>query len=538
MDLKNIQADPSAFRQALMIDTDQGPRPLGEVADPWQRTDFEALDAGWKRAVVGAKSKATFSRGWLERPRGHSKSADLGIMAAWALFASRRRLSGIGAAGDQDQARLLRDAIGKLLLINPWLASVLEVQSYRVLNTRTQSSLEIISSDAPTAYGLTPDFLICDEVVHWRKRDLWDSLISSAAKRSTCMVCVITNAGIQDDWTWKAREIIRKDAGWYFSRLEGPVASWITPEALAEQERLLPSIAYRRLWLNEWTQGGGDALTTETISQAFHDYLRPQTSAQAGFEYCAGLDLGVSRDASAVCVLGVHRGRTDHGRIRLASTKIWRATKGHKINLQLIEDYLVDLNSRFDLKSLNFDPWQASFMAQRLGATGLAVPQKNMQKYWMTERIRMVEIAQTGQNLQKMATATIEAFNDARVELYENADLRRDLNRLRVEERSYGFRLVSPRDELGHGDLGSAFTLAMLAASELASKKKIYIGDPRCRPDEDGVEKTRYEVMHQVYEAQRAAEMELHQRFATADPFDQEPLINAMRDMFRPTDRF
>jgi hypothetical protein len=87
----------------------------------------------------------------------------------------------------------------------------------------------------------------------------------------------------------------------------------------------------------------------------------------------------------------------------------------------------------------------------------------------------MVEIAPTGQNLQKIASALIEAFNDRRVELFDDPELRRDLNRLRVEERPYGFRLVSPRDQLGHGDLGTAFSLAMLAASERAAKRHVVI---------------------------------------------------------------
>ncbi len=480
MDLKQLQADPAAFRDALLIDTDAGPCPLKDCINDWQAKDFAVLDSGWNRAVIGTSAEATYQRAWLERPRGHAKTLDLAIMSAWALFASRRRLSGIGAAGDQDQARLLRDAIGRLLYVNPWLASILEVQAYRVLNTRTLSTLEIISSDAPTSYGQTPDFCVYDEVSNSGKRDLWDSLISSAAKRSTCMFVVITNAGLMDDWQWQVREAVRSDPTWYFSRLDGPKASWITADRLAEQERLLPGIAYRRLWLNIWTTGGGDALTEQDIAAAFIPNLKPQTNTQPGFEYVGGLDLGVSRDASAVCILGVHRGPTGHGRIRLAATRIWLPRKGQKVDLQEVEDTLIDLNNRFHLKALNFDPWQATHMAQRLGAIGLGVAEKYLHRVnrqtVSTSRVPMAEVPQTGQNLQRMATVLIEAFNDRRVELYDEPDLRRDLTRCRIEERAYGFRLVSPRDEHGHGDLGSAFTLAMLAASELAGRKRIVVG--------------------------------------------------------------
>lgn len=46
---------------------------------------------------------------------------------------------------------------------------------------------------------------------------------------------------------------------------------------------------------------------------------------------------------------------------------------------------------------------------------------------------------------------------------------------MHVVEKSYGFRLESPHDEHGHGDLGTAFALAMLAASELAAKPEIVL---------------------------------------------------------------
>lgn len=473
MNILEIQQSPAAYRDALLIDTDGGPRPLRECLDPWQRDDFAALDDGWRRAVVGSTVSAKYQRGWLERGRGHSKTGDLAVMVSWTLFASRRPLSGIGAAGDQEQARLLRDAIGRLCYYNPWLAAVLEVQNYRVINSHTGSSLDIITSDAPTSYGLTPDFIIADEVVHWKKRDLWDSLLSSAAKRSNCMFVVITNAGIalEDEWQWQTREIVRTDTNWYFSRLDGPIASWITKDRLAEQERLLPGVAFQRLWMNQWTSGGGDALRPEEIAAAFIDDLQPATSAVPGFQYVAGLDAGVSRDASALCVLGIRRSHYGHGQIRLAHTQVWRPTKGQKVNLADVENALLDAHERFNLKTINYDPWELRYLASRLQAGGVGRIDHN--RY---TGLPLIECPATGQVLQRVASSVLEAFNDRRLELYHNDDLRRDLTRLRVEERSYGFRLVSPRDMFGHGDLGTAFSLAVLAASELAAKPAIVVG--------------------------------------------------------------
>lgn len=473
--LKALAAHPKSFRAALLIDTDQGPKPFPECVNHWQQQDFVALDNGWQLAAGQKPFGEVISRGWLERPRGHAKTLDLAIMSSWCLFASRRQLSGIGAAGDQDQARLLRDAIGRLLHVNPWLSKLLEVQAYKVINRRTKSVLEIISSDAPTAYGLTPDFVVADEVVHWKKRDLWDSLLSSSAKRSTCMLVVITNAGIQDDWQFETREAICEDPNWHFSRLEEPCATWISADALAEQEKLLPSIAFRRLWLNQWTTGAGDALTPEDIAAAF-GRISAHHQAFGGYEYVGGLDLGVSRDASALAILGVARGPVQHGALRLAECHLWAPGKNQKVDLQQVESAIADAHARFDLKRLNYDPWEARHMANRLQAGNLSVYQKQLGRLHQTSKVPMVEIPPTGQNLQRMATSLIEAFSDRRVQLFHDPDLRRDLEHLRIEERSYGYRLTSPRDRYGHGDLGNAFALAVLAATDYAGKRILRAG--------------------------------------------------------------
>lgn len=473
MDLLQLQSDPSAFRASLLIDTDSGPKPFADCVDDWQARDFAAMDDGWRRAAGQQVQAGCFQRAWLERPRGHSKTLDIAIMVAWLLFASRKRLSGIAAAGDEDQARLLRDAVGKLVHCNPWLARVLEVQSARVINTHTESALDVIPSDAPSSYGLTPDVVVCDEVCHWKKRDLWDSLLSSAAKRATCVLIAITNAGMRDDWVWTLREAIRQDsARWYFSRLESPCAAWITPDRLAEQERLLPPTAYRRLWLNEWANAGGDALSEADIRAAFVPGLAPLNSAAEapGFDFVAGCDAGVSRDASALVILGIRRDHAGHGTIRLAATRIWRPAKGSKVDLGQVESALVDCHARFNLRTINLDPWELRYLASRLQSGGLGRIDN------LKSPLPIVEVPPTGSNLQRMATAMLESFADRRLHLFDDDDLKRDLSRMRVVEKSYGFRIESPRDASGHGDMGSAFQLALLAASELAAKRKVNAG--------------------------------------------------------------
>lgn len=464
MNVRELQRDPSAFRDALMIDTESGPRSLSELMDPWQRADFEAMDNGWRRAA-GQRVESACQRAWLERGRGHSKSSDAMMMAAWALFAARKPIAGVVCAVDKDQAALDRDHVARLVANNAWLNAVIEVQQWRVINKHTGSAMEIMASDVASSYGLLIDFAVCDELTLWAKRDLFDSILSAAAKRSSCLLLCIGNAGFEESWQWDLREKVRIDPAWHFHALDGPVASWITQANLDEQRRLLPQIAFERLWLNKWAMGtGGDALKREDIDFAFRPELRPLERALSTYSYVCGVDAGISRDASAVCVLGVRRGQAGHGQIRLAATRVWRPSKGKKVDLQLVEDELIKLHARFDFQQVNYDPWELRHLASRLQASGFGTMVRGNDR----RGLPMVEVPPQGSNLQRIATAVLEAFNDRRVQLYEDADLRRDLERLRVEERSYGFRLVAPRDQHGHGDLGTAFGLAVLACSELA----------------------------------------------------------------------
>lgn len=491
--LRRLQHDPAEFRAALLIDTDRGPVRLGDVMEDWQRVDFEALDPAWRR-LAGQPVTPQHTRAWLERPRGHSKTSDEAVSALWALFASRRNLTGVAAAADSDQARLLRNAIDATVRLNPWLRKFVEVQKQLVVNPHTGSSLEIISSDAASSYGLTPHFIIADELTHWRKRDLWDSLLSAAAKRQDCLLLAIMNAGYQDSWVWELREAIRHAAGWYFCSLAGPQARWITADRLDEQRRLLPAKVFARLWLNCWASGGGDALEEADIAASI-TRATPLAHAEPGWCYVAGLDLGLTRDAGALVILGRHVGwlervprarrarvvsskmralidagvfdapaeEADHdtvlheatGRLRVAAVRIWRP-EGRKVEIEPIENEIVAINEAFGLSAVAYDPWQAEYLAERLAKRSLT-----------TDPVMFVP-----QNLQSMAQATMEAYGNRLIDSHDEPDLLADLRALRIVEKSYGIRLDSPRGPRGHGDTATALSIALHSIKRFSAVRR------------------------------------------------------------------
>jgi hypothetical protein len=466
--------DPAAFRADLIIDVDGVARRFGDVMDAdWQATDFAALDPALMRCNGRGRRPDAKMRFYAERGRGHSKTTDIAVTCVWALSFAARPLKGFVWAADKDQARLLRDAAQTIIRLNPWLGDILSVLADSVVNVAKGhpgegGTLSIQTSDVGSSYGILGDLLIVEELTHWSGDGaLWHSIISSAAKRANCLLIVISNAGFANSWQWAVREGCRTDPGWMFSRLDGPKASWLTEERLDEQRRLLPAIAYMRLWENQWSSGGGDALQEADIKYAFDPDLRPMLGPQPGWLFVAGVDLGLKRDCSAVVVLAIPDQR--QAKVRLAHAKLWRPLPGKKIDLTDVERHILTLDALFGLETVGFDPWQAELLASRLEANA-DHRRRNQKRVWW-DQPWMREVPPTGANLREQSTLVIEYFGDRRLELFPCDALYTDLLKLRVEEKSYGCRLTSPRDGTGHGDTFSAFALALLCGHALAGER-------------------------------------------------------------------
>ena len=489
--LKQLLTDPVAFRAALLVDTDDGPQPLAAVLDSWQDQDFRALDDSWRRVVGQQNVQPRYTRAWLERPRGHSKTSDAAVMVTWALSAARMKITGVSVACDRDQAGLLRNAVDALVRLNPWLGELLEVGATKISNKHTGSTLSIESADVASSFGWLVNFAVFDEVSHATKPDLFQSVLSSVAKKKNALLVSICNAGYRDSWAWTLREKLRTDEAWYFHRLDGPVASWMDERTLAEQQRLLPDKVYRRLWLNQWADGAGDALELADIEAALS--LSGGSEPERGYVYTLGADIGLTHDATAIAVVGRHVGYSepvlsrrpsrltgtlaamqDHGivpavaqptvtyrrvpgteRLKLVRLEVWQPN-GNKVDLQAVENRIAQLHHEYKIARVTADPYQAELMLQRLTRQGVACEGVSM----------------TGSTLQGLATSMLTEFRERTVDLINDPLLAADLRSLRVESRSYGFRLTSPKNAeggTGHGDTCSALALAMRAARQLSS---------------------------------------------------------------------
>lgn len=327
---------PHSFRQVVRLSA--ADRTRQATLESWQRADFAALDPAWRQLAFGSRpslsqAEATTSatshvlrRAYLERPRGHSKTTDIALSCAWILAFAQEPVTGIAAAADREQAQLLLQAIARLVRLNPHLLGHLQVQQERVIHTHTRSRLDVISSDVASSWGLLPDFVICDELCHWTKPDLWHSLVSASAKKPHTLLAVMSNAGVGRTWQWQVREAARTSPEWYFSSLHGPQASWITSETLAEQQRLLPATVFARLWLNQWQQAEGDFVTLDEARACIDPSLTRQERGSPGIHYVAAIDYAEKHDWTVAVILHAEGDRLIVDRMDVAIPQPGRPT--------------------------------------------------------------------------------------------------------------------------------------------------------------------------------------------------------------------
>lgn len=363
------RTSPQLFRS--LIRRLDGDRPLADSECRWQTADFVALDASWEAVVTGGgvgvggvvredDSRTAVRRAWLERPRGHSKTSDMAVMVAWALVAGDTPITGLAAAVDRDQAGLLRRAVGRLVDANRDRLGELKVTEKGVRNRVTGSELHVISSDAASSYGELVDFVLCDELCHWVKPDLWHSLLSTAAKRAHCLLVVLTNAGVGTGWQWQARELARTSAAWHFSSLTGSQAPWIASHVLDEQKRMLPEAVYRRLWLNEWQQSDGEFVTLDEAEACRDETLEEVSRGTIGTQYVAAIDYGEKWDYTAA-VIAHHDGQ----RIVIDRLDVAVPSSSRPVPTRWVEDWIERQSAAFPGLCIWVDEYQLVGIVQK-----------------------------------------------------------------------------------------------------------------------------------------------------------------------------
>ena len=335
---------------------------MKQAVTEWQKADFAVLDEMFRPLVRGERAeKSLIRRAWLQRPRGHSKTSDLAMQLIWALVHARTRIEGVAAAADREQAGLLLEAMRRLVDSNREMCAGLKFTSNEVTSLRNWSKLTMISSDVNSSWGLLPDFVVCDELCHWERRELWESLVSSSAKKPEGVLVVLTNAGVGRGWQWEVHEMARESESWYFSSLDGSVAPWIAKETLEEQRKLLPASVYDRLWNNQWQQSEGSFVTREEAERcvaAAHTY---RDYGDDSIRYVAAIDYAEKHDYTVGVVVHLEDGVVIVDRMDVVTPSPEQPTP-----VGWVEEWIAEVEQRFGPVEFVVDEYQLLGTIQKL----------------------------------------------------------------------------------------------------------------------------------------------------------------------------
>src|SRR5215213_9460277 len=315
-------------------------------------------------------------------PRGNGKTSLLAALALFKLL-STRDPEIYACAASRDQARLLLDIAKRMIRGSADLERRI-TSRYSELRAN-DGYLKVIASDAPLAHGLTPSFVIVDELHAHRDAELYLAMATSLLKRPDARMVTISTAGWDVDGPLgrlRARALalpevtrdgpLTRAVGASLAMLEWsapedwdgvdlePVvaanpASWITADALEQQRQAVHDLAFRRYHANQWTSAESAWLP----AGAWQACVGEPRFAE-GERIWIGGDVGGERSATAVCWVNdaLHVG--------------CEIFQGDGAILD-VADLVRSLAHRYQVVELAFDPWRAGQLAQELAREGMTV---------------------------------------------------------------------------------------------------------------------------------------------------------------------
>jgi hypothetical protein len=390
-------------------------RRWGSMAVDWQVADARAIFDG-----SGARWH------FLTRPRAGSKSTDAaGVALCWLATEAPAGARGYVVAVDSDQAALDVDAASGLVDRTPGLSSAVEVQALKMVG-RSGASVEVLSADGASAFGLRPHIMVVEEIAQWPStrghRRLWTAIVSAMGKVPGSRLVLLTSAGEPGHWSHKILQEARRSDRWRVSEVPGPLP-WVDPAELEAQRPLLRDDEFARLHLNQWTSTPDRLVSAGDLDAAC--VLDGVQAPRRGVKYVCTLDVGITNDACVAVVAHAERVSEDPGAsVRVVVDRIarWRGSRRRPVNLSEVETWVEMASGEYHRAPLHADPYQAVGLLQRLKARG----------------VRAEQFTFSAQSVGRVANALHLALRNRLILLPDDEDLRAELGRVRLRETSPG----------------------------------------------------------------------------------------------------
>lgn len=364
------------------------------------------------------------------RPRGGSKTTDVaGVGLAWLAAEAPAGARGYVVAVDGDQAGLLVDAAAGLVDRTPALRAAVEVRAMSLVARGSGASVEVLSADGASAFGLRPGLLICDEFAQWpttrNARRLWTALLSAMGKVPGSRLVILTSAGEPNHPSYQVLQEARRSERWRVSEVPGPLP-WVPAEELEAQRPLLRESEFSRLHLNVWTASEDRLVSEEDLEAAC--VLEGALEPAPHVSYVVSLDVGLKHDRTVAVVAHAEdvEGEDEEGvpRRRVVVDRLgrWRGSRAKPVALREVEDWIEQASGDYHGAPLHADPYQAVGSLQRLRSRG----------------VNSHEFVFSAQSVGRVANALHLALRNRLIWLPDDEDLRLELGRVQLRESSPG----------------------------------------------------------------------------------------------------
>jgi phage terminase large subunit-like protein len=318
---------------------------------------------------------------FLTRPRGGSKTTDLGAMAVAALLTQLPAASrSYWVAADRDQGRLGVDAMAGLIL-RSGLSSKLKADQWKV-TAPNGATLEVLAADGPGAMGLKSPFVVVDELAAWptgeTHRKVWNGIHSGMGKVPGARLVILTNAGDPTSMAAKVRDHALTSRLWNVHEVPGPLP-WASEDFLEDQRSLLLDSEFARLHLNTWLAGEDRLVSAADVQRAA--VLSGPLPPEPGVLYRVGADVGISNDRSVVCVTHAElageaiagQGRIQRRRVVLDRIVRFKGSKTDRVVMDRVEETIYSLSRAYNGAKVRMDPAWAESIIQNVERRGVIV---------------------------------------------------------------------------------------------------------------------------------------------------------------------
>lgn len=388
----------------------------------WQKRLIRAV-YGWKRPDGTRRIRQVY----VEIPKKNGKTELVSALILYHLIADREMGAEIYlCAYTRKQAALIFDDAKMMVESSPALRKILVIKDSfhekTISFSATRSKIHVMSSDAPSADGKSSSFTVFDELHRQKKPDHWNVMEYAGAARSQPLLMAITTAGVdrlgvcyrQHEYAAKVESGIVVDIAFfgmvYGADLEkddigSPLVwekvnpSWgetINPQDFAaEFARAKEDPAqfnnFLRLRLNIWTSEDSRFIDADRWSLCGQEFDPAELEGRTCY---AGLDLSNVSDITAfVMIFPFEDGSywvlpyfwlpKDYARLRQERDRIpyldWagrgliKLTSGDVIDYDFVKSSILDCASRYNIKKLYCDPYNATQICLQLASEGLPV---------------------------------------------------------------------------------------------------------------------------------------------------------------------